>query len=334
MKRLGIVAVGLALMVATGTPTTAAAQSPPPAVVFQACSVFYPGSATVTFSWPQTPGALQRWIDLSLFDNGFLPDTFSAVGWDNWAFPTNTYTWDGIMPGLRHFYRVNVLYPDGWVTVASGSFVSIQGCPKPTATWGGERDFQCDGDFVNLTFGWIPGNGDSQWLDLASSPEAMGQDAYQSFGPLSPDTNSLRLRMTNASYWWRVNTHSAAGWSPSPIWSFASVDCVPQASPAVQPTPVPQPPIPPPVSVVPPIDTSHLEWVYLYDDLENYRLIVIRANGEAWLIEYGVGCISMWRYEGHNILIYSPGLFAGIGSRIILPDQGQDCRIWYREYLG
>jgi hypothetical protein len=247
MKRLAIGAVGLAFVVAIGGSTRGAAEpQPPPATVFQACSVIYPGSIAVTFAWPETPGALQTWVDLSLLDNGFLPDTFLGMTWGSAPFPGNTYTWAGIVPGLRHFYRVNVLYPDGWVVVASGSFVSMQGCPKPTADFGGVRDPQCAGDFVSLTLGWIPGNGDSQWLDLASSPEAMAQDLYQSFGPLWPDTNSFRLRITNASYWWRVNTHSEAGWSPSPVWSLVGVYCGPAAPPAAAPTAAPPAPVPTP----------------------------------------------------------------------------------------
>lgn len=62
------------------------------------------------------------------------------------------------------------------------------------------------------------------------------------------------------------------------------------------------------------------------------KVIVQRANGEIWLLEYGIGCLSMYRYEGKAIYIVSPGFFAGIGSKIILEDGGE-CRIWDSEQL-
>lgn len=252
MKRLAIAAVGLALVLAMGASTRGAAQPPPPpATIFQACSVAYPGSIAVTFAWPETPGALQTWVDLSLFHNGFLPDTFLGVG--RVVFPGSTFTWDGILPGVRHFYRVNVFYPDGWATVASGSFTTMADCPKPTADRGGFTNLNCSGDSVDATFAWIPGGGTTQWLDLAGSPEAMAQDVYQSFGPLPADTTSFRVLLpTSTNLWWRVNTYSALGWSPSPVWSLVHVYCGPQAPPAAPPTPVPPPvPTPPQTGLTP-----------------------------------------------------------------------------------
>jgi len=246
MKRLAIAAVGLALVVAMGGSTRGPAQSlPPPAIVSQACSVAYPGSVAVTFTWQETPNALHTWVDLSLSDNGFLPDTFLTVG--SVDFPGGTFTWDGILAGMRHFYRVNVFYPDGWAAVASGSFTTIADCPKPTADRGWFTSSNCNGDSVEVRFTWIPGGGTTQWLDLAGSPEAMAQDVYQSFGPLPADTAAFRVRVpTGTDFWWRVNTYSALGWSPSRVWSLAHVYCGPQVPPVAPPTPVP-PPLPTPI---------------------------------------------------------------------------------------
>lgn len=247
MKRLAIAAVGLALVLAMGGSTRGAAQSPPPpATVFQACSVAYPGSVAVKFSWPETPGALHEWVDLSLFDNGFLPDTFLGAG----PFPpaTTSFTWDSIAPGLPHFYRVNALYPDGWSVVATGSFVTGV-CPKPepTASHGGVTAVTCEGTWPRVTFTWTPGGGTSQWLDLAGSPEAMALGDFKGSGPFSGDTSSLRMVIApNYDYWWRVNTYSDAGWSPSPVWFLAGVRCGPT------PTPIPPPvPAPPPTGLTP-----------------------------------------------------------------------------------
>jgi hypothetical protein len=62
--------------------------------------------------------------------------------------------------------------------------------------------------------------------------------------------------------------------------------------------------------------------------------IIVRSNGDAYQIEKGVGCPSFWRYEGKQVLVSSPGLFLGVGSELILPDDNQRCRIWDSKELG
>lgn len=75
------------------------------------------------------------------------------------------------------------------------------------------------------------------------------------------------------------------------------------------------------------------EWVFV-SKVDNDNAIVVRKDGSAHLIEVGTGCISLWRKEGKEVLINSPGLFLGIGSKLILPDQDQSCRIWGSKELG
>jgi len=79
---------------------------------------------------------------------------------------------------------------------------------------------------------------------------------------------------------------------------------------------------------------SRLEWVVLDKVLDFNRVVIVRKNAEAWILEKGVGCLSLDFYEGRSILLYSPGLFAGVGSSVILPDRNQQCRIWNSEHLG
>ena len=62
--------------------------------------------------------------------------------------------------------------------------------------------------------------------------------------------------------------------------------------------------------------------------------IIARANGEEYLIEKGVGCLSFWRFEGKRVLVTYPGVFGGVGSRLVLPDVDQSCRIWSAEQLS
>ncbi len=78
--------------------------------------------------------------------------------------------------------------------------------------------------------------------------------------------------------------------------------------------------------------TEYVTLIKVLDDSD--QGIIERSNGERWLIEKGIGAISFWRYEGEKILIYSPGMFCGLGSKIILPDSGQEARIWNAELVN
>ncbi|MCX7119934.1 MAG: hypothetical protein NTZ86_08775 [Legionellales bacterium] len=61
--------------------------------------------------------------------------------------------------------------------------------------------------------------------------------------------------------------------------------------------------------------------------------IIERKNGERWLIENGAGALSFRRYEGKKVLIDSPGFFCGVGSKMILPDDDQEARVWSAEKI-
>lgn len=77
-----------------------------------------------------------------------------------------------------------------------------------------------------------------------------------------------------------------------------------------------------------------VESVTLIKVLENFdQGIIERRNGEQWLVEKGIGAISFWRLEGKIILIDSPGGFCGIGSKVILPNEGQEAKIWKAEQI-
>jgi hypothetical protein len=81
--------------------------------------------------------------------------------------------------------------------------------------------------------------------------------------------------------------------------------------------------------------TAHagVEAVFVKKAMDD-KAIVVRANGEMYLIEKGVGCLSLWRYEGKRVYINSPGLFLGVGSSLLIPDAEQQCRIWNSESLA
>lgn len=78
---------------------------------------------------------------------------------------------------------------------------------------------------------------------------------------------------------------------------------------------------------------ARAEYVYVQKTIDD-QAIIVRKNGDAYLIEKGVGCLSLWRYEGKIVLINSPGIFLGVGSELLIPERNQKCRIWNSEYLG
>jgi hypothetical protein len=69
------------------------------------------------------------------------------------------------------------------------------------------------------------------------------------------------------------------------------------------------------------------EYVFVQKVIDD-QAVIVRSNGSTYLIEKGVGCLSLWRYEGKRVIVDSPGLFLGVGSRLVLPDADQECRIW------
>ena len=58
------------------------------------------------------------------------------------------------------------------------------------------------------------------------------------------------------------------------------------------------------------------------------KLVVARKDGSTYLVEKGMGCLSVAQYEGRQVVIDSPGRFLGVGSRLLLPNAEQDCQIW------
>jgi hypothetical protein len=139
-------------------------------------------------------------------------------------------------------------------------------------------------------------------------------------------------------YWQRyreVEKSSLPASTPTTTPNPTPTPSTPASTSEPEPTLAPSPPgasttVPPPA----PTQVSDTESVSVYKILDSDRAMIIRDNGETWILEKGVGCLSLDFYEGKQILIYSPGLFAGIGSKIILPDRDQQCKIWDAEYLG
>jgi hypothetical protein len=64
------------------------------------------GRVKVTFTWTGgNTAALEQWLDLSIFDNGWRDGTFLFAG--PLVGSLATYTWEGLTPGTQHYVRVN-----------------------------------------------------------------------------------------------------------------------------------------------------------------------------------------------------------------------------------
>jgi hypothetical protein len=140
MRRLGIVAVGLPLVVGilvagmrfARLTEPAEAQAPPNVVsADSACIIQGYGPQDVAFFFGSHTKWDAAWIDLSLQHNGFAPGTFLSAG----PFPpeymasavpdrvyNNLYVWRGLTPGLTHYFRVNLLYGDQWYPSPTQTF--------------------------------------------------------------------------------------------------------------------------------------------------------------------------------------------------------------------
>jgi len=87
----------------------------------QGCSALYPGRAVVIFAW--STGLVagdSQWLDLSLFDNGFVGGTYVGAG--PFAGYAGSFIWDGLLPGAVHYYRVNTHAYGGWHPSGTYSF--------------------------------------------------------------------------------------------------------------------------------------------------------------------------------------------------------------------
>ena len=65
------------------------------------------------------------------------------------------------------------------------------------------------------------------------------------------------------------------------------------------------------------------EFVRVKKVLEFNKAMIQRDNGELWQIESGVGALLSSHHEGKRVLIHSPSVFAGIGSKLIFPGGDQ-----------
>jgi hypothetical protein len=73
----------------------------------------------------------------------------------------------------------------------------------------------------------------------------------------------------------------------------------------------------------------NLQEYYLEAQAGTDKVILTDSWGDQYLVEYGVGCLSMWRYVDEYIYVDVGGAFLdAIGDTIYLLDDGDSCRVW------
>jgi len=79
------------------------------------------GRAAITWNitQPNLP-ALATYVDISTIDSLFLPSQFVGTN----ASGQQTFTWQGILANVGHYWRINHLTSQGWVSGGSGTFLA------------------------------------------------------------------------------------------------------------------------------------------------------------------------------------------------------------------
>jgi hypothetical protein len=89
------------------------------------------GSVRVDFSWQGNDrNATQQWLDLSLFNNNWQWGTFLGAG----PMPgsQNALRWDGLIPGVTHFVRVNQQLANGAWDPSGTFYFDTRACTPAT----------------------------------------------------------------------------------------------------------------------------------------------------------------------------------------------------------
>jgi hypothetical protein len=174
--------------------------------------------ATTVFEWFPVIGAMQHWVDLSLFDNGFIDQTYlsrpAAI-----PYPQEQVTWPGLISGLVHYWRVSALTPDGWLISGTGRFVP---CSGPALL--GVSHSCLDGVTAEAAFHFAPAAppGVAAWLDLTIFDNGFAAGSFLGFGPLHGQQQNVVVQgvLANVNHWWRVDNLIDGTWTPSETGHF------------------------------------------------------------------------------------------------------------------
>jgi hypothetical protein len=159
------------------------------------------------------------YLDLSVFDNDMADGTYFSVAL---APGTTSYTWNGLQPGIAHFWRVTAMGLNGdWVTSGFGQFTPCGTQRLLTVV------YDCtSGSRATVTFRWAPTSspGLFQFLDLSLFNNDFAPGTFLGAGPLQGSSQALTWPaiLANATHYFRVNTFTIFGWGPSLTGTFVA----------------------------------------------------------------------------------------------------------------
>ncbi len=188
-------------------------------------------TANVTFQWTPVAGASVHWLDISLADNGFAPGTFISAG--PFSGSQAGFTWQGLLPGAVHYWRVNALTANGWVPSATGTFIPCGS--GPVLLWGPTTCTSTTTAMVDFHWSPMSPQGTQTWVDLGFDP-GFGAGNFVSAGPLSADTQWYHWDglQGNVTYFFRINTQASDGtWHPT-ITGSLNAPCAPNVDTSLQ----------------------------------------------------------------------------------------------------
>jgi hypothetical protein len=210
----------------TATPTATSTPGPSTAPILNfptsQCLGSFPfaSSANVTFTWTGPTNVSAIFLDLSIFDNTFADGTYITMVL---APGTTTFTWNGIQPGVAHFWRVTGQGLNGdWVMSAFGRFTPC-GTQRLLSI-----NYSCTGaGRARVEFRWAPSSSaaDFQFLDISLFNNGFAPGTFLGAGPIIPNAQGLFWDgiLANAAHYFRVNAFTIFGWGPSQTGSFVAV---------------------------------------------------------------------------------------------------------------
>ena len=180
---------------------------------------------TVVFNWaPSNLGT--QWLDLSLADNGFAPDTFVSAG--PLGSTQSSFSWPGLVPGATHYVRVNTLTPAGWQPSPTYSFVTgVCHVPASRPILFDQHCSSAQPGRVTVTLHWTPGDAGPEWVDLSLFDNGFAPGTFIGAGPLASGASSFIWDglLERATHFLRVNTLTSIGWRPSAVVRFTTMSC-------------------------------------------------------------------------------------------------------------
>jgi hypothetical protein len=214
----GVATITASALGGSASTTIGVACNPAPAQLGFPNTTCFGGGAGVNFNWTPVVGSVIQFLDLSLQDNNFALFTFLGAGPLDPA--QNQLAWNGLLNGRPHYWRINTLTADGWVTSATGAFVPCGGPEIRFTTYG------CQGGglaTVNFFFSPASPPAISTYLDLSLANNGFVPGTFVGV-PLSTTAGFFTWTgvLANQTHYWRVNSLFPGGWFPSSTGSFTA----------------------------------------------------------------------------------------------------------------